>query len=206
MSRPINFDNIQATHEGEYESLPAGAYCCAITNVTDNASKEYYAIEVDITVGEHEGYYSDDFYKDKPWAHQLILSYKETALPMLKGRLETITACNPGFDALSAVGAERYDMLKDKAVGVVFREEEYFDKKTGEFKLGSARPYRLCTLQDIEDGKNKEPKPKMLDEKGKVDALTRAGIPNPKAWLLEHGKDSNSAQAATYSVDADVPF
>ena len=207
--RPLNLDNVKAVVEGEYSTLPAGAYACVINDVKDNEKKEYLTVLFDITVGEHEGYFSEDFYKDKPWAHQMILSYKDTALGMLKGRLETITACNPGFDAVAAINAGRFDMLKDKAVGIVFRQEEYFDKKTEEFKLGSPRAFRFCTLQDIEDGKNTDPKPHMLDEKGKIDALERAGIANPKGWLLEHDDSfAGSANVVTAAAtdDSDLPF
>lgn len=205
--RPLNLDSVKASHEGEFASLPSGAYACKITSVEDKPAKEYLDVIFDIIVGEHAGFFSDDFYKDKPWAHHMILSYKETALPMLKGRLETISECNTGFDAVAAINAGQEQMLVDKVVGVVFRQEEYYDKKTDEFKLGSPRPFRFCTTQDIQDGKNKNPKPRMLDEKGKVDALKRAGINNPKSWLLDH-EDGAPAAAVTAapSDDSDIPF
>ena len=174
--RQLNLNSIKAKAEGDFKNITPGAYACIITEVKDNENKEYLDALFDIQVGEFEGYYSSDFYKDKPWAHHMILSYKENALPIFKGRMETITKCNTGFDAVAALDAGQYKMLEGKVVGIVFREEEYFDKKTSEFKLGGARAFRFCTTEDIQEGKNASPKSKMLDHKGKIDALKRAGV------------------------------
>lgn len=207
--RALNLSNIKAQVEGDFPTLAPGAYVCQITDVEDFESKEYLRVLVDIMLGEHEGYFAGDFYKDKPWAHSIMLSYKESALGMLKGRLETISACNTGFDAVAAIEGGRYDMLKGKVVGVVFREEEYYDKKADEFKLGSARPDRLCTTQDIQDGKNANPAPKMLKDADKRAALDRAGI-DPDRWFADKERQKAipaevRAMAAT-ATDTDLPF
>lgn len=212
--RQLNLNSIKAQTEGDFKNITPGAYACIITEVTDNENKEYLDALFDIQVGEFEGYYSSDFYKDKPWAHHMILSYKEKALPIFKGRMETITKCNTGFDAVAALDAEQYKMLEGKVVGIVFREEEYFDKKTSEFKLGGARAFRFCTTEDIQEGKNASPKPKMLDHKGKIDALRRAGVASneddAEEWLDEYESDkaasaANSTDTST-TTDDDIPF
>lgn len=212
--RQLNLNSIKAQTEGDFKNITPGAYACIITEVTDNENKEYLDALFDIQVGEFEGYYSSDFYKDKPWAHHMILSYKEKALPIFKGRMETITKCNTGFDAVAALDAGQYKMLEGKVVGIVFREEEYFDKKTSEFKLGGARAFRFCTTEDIQEGKNTSPKPKMLDRKGKIDALKRAGVASneddAEEWLDEYESDkaasaANSTDTST-TTDDDIPF
>lgn len=212
--RQLNLNSIKAQTEGDFKNITPGAYACIITEVTDNENKEYLDALFDIQVGEFEGYYSSDFYKDKPWAHHMILSYKEKALPIFKGRMETITKCNTGFDAVAALDAGQYKMLEGKVVGIVFREEEYFDKKTSEFKLGGARAFRFCTTEDIQEGKNASPKPKMLDHKGKIDALRRAGVASneddAEEWLDEYESDkaasaANSTDTST-TTDDDIPF
>lgn len=212
--RQLNLNSIKAQTEGDFKNITPGAYACIITEVTDNENKEYLDALFDIQVGEFEGYYSSDFYKDKPWAHHMILSYKEKALPIFKGRMETITKCNTGFDAVAALDAGQYKMLEGKVVGIVFREEEYFDKKTSEFKLGGARAFRFCTTEDIQKGKNTSPKPKMLDRKGKIDALKRAGVASneddAEEWLDEYESDkaastANSTDTST-TTDDDIPF
>ena len=174
--RPINLTNIVEKAEGEFNRLKPGAYACIITNVEDVPDKEYLRVLVDIVAGEYKGYFSDEFYDDKPFAHSVIMSYKESAQGMLKGRLHVITDCNPGFDAEAAINAGKEQMLAGKAVGVVFREEEYYDKKTGDFEMGSARPCRLCRLTELEEPKNADPMPKMLNESQKRAALERAGV------------------------------
>ena len=212
--RQLNLNSIKAKTEGDFKNITSGAYACIITEVNDNENKEYLDALFDIQVGEFEGYYSSDFYKDKPWAHHMILSYKENALPIFKGRMETITKCNTGFDAVAALDAGQYKMLEGKVVGIVFREEEYFDKKTSEFKLGGARAFRFCTTADIQEGKNANPKPKMLDHKGKIDALKRAGVASneddAEEWLDEYESDkaasaANSTDTST-TTDDDIPF
>lgn len=204
--RPLNLDNVKATYDGDFTTLPAGAYVCQITGITDQEDKEYIDVVFDIIMGEYEGYFSDDFYKDKPWAHHMILSYKEKALGMLKGRLEVISACNTGFDAVAAVNAGHYEMLNGKVVGVLMRAEEYYDKKSDEFKLGSPRAYRFCTTQDIQDGKNANPEPKMLDHAGKVSALNRAGIYDAESWLEDREKADATPVSTVDASDIDTPF
>lgn len=212
--RQLNLNSIKAKAEGDFKNITPGAYACIITEVTDKENKEYLDVLFDIQVGEFEGYFSSDFYKDKPWAHHMILSYKEKALPIFKGRMETIAKCNTGFDAVAALDAGQYKMLEGKVVGIVFREEEYFDKKTFEFKLGGARAFRFCTTADIQEGKNANPKPKMLDHDGKIDALMRAGVASneddAEDWLAEYENDNAAPAAsstnASTTTDDDIPF
>ncbi len=211
--RQLNLNSIKAKAEGDFKNITPGAYACIITELTDNEDKHYLEVLYDIPVGEFECYYSSDFNKDKPWAHHMILSYKEKALPIFKGRMEAITECNTGFDAVAALDAGQYKMLEGKVIGIVFREEEYFDKKTSEFKLGGARAFRFCTTKDIQEGKNANPKPKMLDHAGKIDALKRAGINDAEEWLDEYENNNVASTTAplnhtsvSTATDDDIPF
>ena len=194
--RPINLSNIAEKAEGEFNRLKPGAYPCTIMSVEDVPDKEYLRVLVDIVAGEYKDYFSAEFYADKPFAHSLIFSYKDTALGMLKGRLHVISDCNPGFDAEAAFNAGKEQMLVGKAVGVVFREEEYYNKKEGEFQLGSARPDRLCRLDELDREKNANPKPKMLNESQKRAAMERAGVRQAAGTVVSAADD--------YSDD--IPF
>ena len=171
--RNVNWGSVDAKSEGEFARIEPGAYVGCIGSMEDFPSKEYVQMLFDIIEGPHKGYFSDGFYADKPWAHSMILSYKDTALGMLKGRFQTIEACNPGFDPFAAWDAGRLDMFAGRKVGLVFREEEYWDKKTEEFKLGGARCFRICKLDEVPTMST--PKPKMLSDSDKVQALVRAG-------------------------------
>lgn len=195
--KPIDLNNVVESAEGGFNRLKPGAYPCAIMKVEDVPDKEYLRVLVDIVAGEYKDYFSADFYADKPFARSMIFSYKETALPMLKGRLHVITDCNPGFDAEAAIFSGKEQLLVGKAVGVVFREEEYYDKKTGEFKMGSARPDRLCRLDELDLDKNANPKPKMLSDQRKREAMERAGT-RP----VGGGKTVKSSDI----YDDDIPF
>lgn len=173
--RKIDFDNVEASVEGSYRQLPPGAYTCVIMGAEDVSDRQYVRMLVDIIDGEYKDYFSDKFYRDKPWAHQMVLSYKDTALGMLKGRLQTISECNPGFDSEAAWNGGNLAMFVGKAVGVVFRQEEYYDEKSGEFKMRPARPDRFCKLDELEEPKNAHPEPKMMkdEEKRRLAATSR---------------------------------
>lgn len=174
--RSINWNSVTSSNDGgDYERLEPGAYVCAITEMRDVPGKEYVQMLFDIAEGPHKGYFSDSFYSDKPWAHNLIMSYKDTALGMLKGRLETIQSCNPGFDPFAAWDAGRLELFVGRKVGVVMREEEYFDRRGETFKLGSPRCFRLCKLEDVTSGKYAEVKARYLDVDAKRAALERVG-------------------------------
>ena len=199
--RPINLTNIAEKAEGEFNRLKPGAYPCTIMSVEDVPEKSYMWVLVDIVAGEYKNYFSDDFYKDKPFAHRLCFSYKndDKVLGMLKGRLHVISDCNPGFDAEAAINAGKEQMLVGKAVGVVFREEEYYDAKEGAFKLGSARPDRLCRLDEMDQEKNANPTPRMLTEAKKREAMERAG-----ASAARTGGPAVVKASDVY--DDDIPF
>ena len=198
--RSVNFNEVEATAEGStYQQLPAGAYVCSIIAMEDFADKKYVRMMVDIIQGEHANYFSDKFYADKPWSHSIVLSYKDKALGMLKGRLQTIAGCNPGFDPEAAWNAGNLNMFVGKAVGVVFRAEEYLDKKTGEFKIGSPRPDRMCLLTDLMDPKNADPLPKTLKDEAKRQMLKDAGF----SPVLDKSGDA-APQVDLYAED--VPF
>ena len=126
--RKLNWNNIQATADGEYSSLPAGPYVARIVDMVDNEQKEYVELVWDIAEGEHAGRYSDEWGQQHPYAHHLFLSYKETALGMLKGRLESIEKSNPGFDPFAAWDAGRLDMFKGRLLGINLQEEEYLTR------------------------------------------------------------------------------
>ena len=204
--KPINWGSVNASTEGDFQRLEPGAYVATITSLDDVPAREYATMLFDIAEGPHAGYFQDSFYADKPWAHNLTLSYKDTALGMLKGRLETIQACNPGFDPFAAWDAGRLDMFVGRKVGVVLREEEYWNKNTEEFKLGSPRCYRLCKLEDVKSGKYADVKPKYLDADGKRKALERAGYGEYEIDRIITADTTKAVGGAASTMTDDIPF
>lgn len=158
--RSFNWNSIQSSSDGGFTPLPAGPYVARIVNMLDNESREYVEVIFDIAEGEHAGYYSDEWGKSHPYAHHFFLSYKDSALGMLKGRLEAIAKSNPGFDPFAAWDAGRLDIFANRLVGVNLQEEEY-ERNDGE--IGTR--LTVCQVVDaqlVRDGKVKPREKKTL--------------------------------------------
>lgn len=161
--KSLNWNNIQAKVDGEFERLPAGPYVARIIDATDKPEKEYVELLWDIAEGPKTGYYDDSWGQAHPYAHNLILSYKDKALGMLKGRLEAIAASNNGFDPFAAWDAGRLDMFKGRLIGINLQEEEY-ERNDGE--IGTR--LNVCAVMDaqkVRDGLVKTRDKKTLDGK-----------------------------------------
>lgn len=158
--RSVNWNNITASGDGGFTPLPAGPYVARIVNMLDYESREYVEVVFDIAEGEHAGYYSDDWGKSHPYAHHFFMSYKDSALGMLKGRLEAIAKSNPGFDPFAAWDAGRLDIFANRLVGVNLQEEEY-ERNDGE----TGTRLNVCQVVDaqmVRDGKVKPREKKAL--------------------------------------------
>lgn len=161
--RSVNWSSVQASSDSGFTPLPAGPYVARITEMTDFPSREYVEVVYDIAEGEHAGYYSDDWGKSHPYAHHFFLSYKDSALGMLKGRLEAIAASNPGFDPFAAWDAGRTDMFVRRIVGINLQEEEY---RRNDGEVGTR--LNVCQIVDaqrVRDGNVKAREKKTLDGK-----------------------------------------
>lgn len=153
--RSINWNNVQASSDGGFTPLPAGPYVARITEAIDNPSREYVEVVFDIAEGEHAGYYSDDWGRSHPYAHHFFMSYKESALGMLKGRLEAIAASNPGFDPFAAWDAGRLDIFVGRLVGINLQEEEY-RRNDGE----TGTRLKVCQIVDAQRVRDDKVKPR----------------------------------------------
>ena len=173
--KSLNWNNIQATADGEFERLPAGPYVARIIEATDKPDKEYVELLWDIAEGPKTGYYDDSWGQSHPFAHRLVLSYKDTALGMLKGRLEAIAASNPGFDPFAAWDGGRVDMFRGRLIGINLQEEEY-ERNDGE--IGTR--LNVCAVMDaqkVRDGLVKTRDKKTLDGKPAQKSTQPAAAP-----------------------------
>lgn len=184
----INWGTIEAKQDGDFERLPAGAYVCAITGAEDYPAKQYVVITLDIMDGPH----AEEF-KNSQYPPKIYLSYKDNALPMTKGRLETIQADNPGFDAMAAFNGNPRLLVSRKA-GVLFRDEEYVSR-TGDVRT-SAKPYRIVSVADVRAGKLKTPKPKLLTDEEVAQ----------KGGHREQAAAQVGASSTTQVDEEDIPF
>lgn len=155
----LNWNDINESNEGSYERIEPNGYVCVITAMEDVPDKQYIRLGYDIAEGEHQGFYSDDFYADKPWAHSVAMSYKETAYGMLKSRLNRIQESNAGFDPFQAFDADNWGAFIGKQFGALLGEEEY--EKNGEIKT-SIKLRSFKSVADIKSGNFEIPKLKKL--------------------------------------------
>jgi hypothetical protein len=200
--RKINFESIDEAVEGGFDTLPAGNYVCRITGAEDVADKEYVRVLVDVAEGDKRGFFEDKYYADKPYTHNIILSYKEAALNFLKGRLHVVTDCNPGFDAEAAFNGDEsgLSLFLGKAVGVCFGEEEY-ENKEGDVRT-SVRPDHFVRIAEIRDGSAKPARHKTLD--GKYLSLEEAEQDAARAkGYAQRRKENTEKHTETYD---DIPF
>lgn len=161
--RKLDWSNIQASSDGGFEALPAGAYVAKITDAIDNEPRQYVEVIFDIAEGPKAGYYSDEFGKSHPYTHHFFMSYKQTALGMLKGRLEAIQKSNPGFDPFAAWDAGRLDIFKNRLVGINLQEEEY-ERRDG--SIGTRLSVcQIVDAQQVREGKVKARPKKELQGK-----------------------------------------
>ncbi len=159
--RNVDWGSVTATADGGDFKRPApGGYVVRLVSLVDNDAKEYVEAIFDIAEGEFTNYYSDDWGQSHPYAHHFFISYKDTALGMLKGRLEAIKASNPGFDPFAAWDAGRLDMFANRLVGINLQEEEY--EYNGEVKT-RLNVCQVVRVQDVRDGKVKPKDTKKLD-------------------------------------------
>lgn len=161
--RHVNWGNVSASSDGDFERLEPGPYVAKVVTMTDKPEKEYVELVYDIAEGPRAGFYSDDWGLQHPYAHHVFLSYKDKALGMLKGRLEAIQASNPGFDPFAAWDAGRLDMFAGRIFGINIQEEEY-ERSDGE----TGTRLNVCQVvpaQDVRDGKVKTRSKKTLDGK-----------------------------------------
>lgn len=183
-----DYNNASAsTGGGDFQRMPAGGYVARIQAVRTRGEdygrvidypeeKMYIKLIYDIAEGDFAGKYSDEYWSgaDKDYGHQIYLSWKN--MGAFKGNIQAIEESNPGFDAMAAFTADRYELFIGKLVGIVLGEEEY-RANDGSIKTRFGFP-RLKSVQDIRDGKFKVPPLKTLDGAAPSTAPAKAAEQN----------------------------
>ena len=170
MQKPSDFETAQAA--GNYEVLPVGTYKCKIMKaeaLTSSNGKEFLKISYDINDGEHKEYfkkkYQNDTRMDKKWSGVwtlFTLDYNGNTNRYFKGLITSVEASNKNFK----FDFDKPELLKDKLVGIVMREEE-FEGQTGEI-LTAVKAFRACSYDSTEE--QTLPKKKEI-KKNQVDSL-----------------------------------
>ena len=138
-----NWNDIQAA--GSNERPGAGGYVCIIRKVTDDPTKEQLRIEYDIAEGPFKNYAADTAERSGWWPLDTVKSYKAKALPFFKAFIEAVEQTNSGYS-----WAWKEQTLVGKGVGIVLREEEYYNKND-QLKT-RLKPYEFMPVARIRGG------------------------------------------------------
>lgn len=170
MKKISGYDKIQES--GSFKKLPVGGYIVKILSAIDVPEKEYLRLSFDIAEGPNKGFfaeeYKNDTREDKKWpnAGTFVRSYKEKALPMMKGFTTAVEKSNKNY-------TWNFDesTLKGKLVGLVIGEEEFLNS-SGKMRT---RTYvnSVRSVDIIREGKFEVPELKKLSA-DKVAASTPA--------------------------------
>ena len=170
MKKISGYDKIQES--GSFKKLPVGGYVVKILNATDVPDKEYLRLSFDIAEGPNKGFFAEEYKnntrEDKKWpnAGTFVRSYKEKALPMMKGFTTAVEKSNKNY-------TWNFDesTLKGKLVGLVIGEEEFVNS-SGKMRT---RTYvnAVRSVDIIREGKFEVPELKKLSA-DKVAASTPA--------------------------------
>lgn len=179
MSKNTNWTEVSAA--GGSNMIPAGGYVAKITSVEDVESKEYLKFTYDIAEGEHAGFFANE---KRPYTHQFIRSYKDTAANFMRQFLDCVEASNNGF-TLAGWNNNPYDLI-NKFVGVVIQREDY----TNESGEDRAR-MNVVSFAPVDDIRN-----------------NRYVLPDPEDNRKEKTAEQQQPMTtdAVSIYDADIPF
>jgi len=166
------YEAAQESSGGSMTQMLPGAYVLRVQAVRTEGNtssghwtsdeKQYVQLVYDVAEGEFAGKYSDDYFMDasgridpdKDYMHVHYLSWKNYGY--LKKQLRVLTECNPGFDALAAFEADKWELFVGKKFGAVLDGEvDTNDRGYDRWKL---RVGDLITLDQIKRGEYREPK------------------------------------------------
>lgn len=199
MKKISGYDKIQ--EGGSFKKLPVGGYVVKILDATDVPEKEYLRISFDVAEGEHKGFFAEEYKNDardgKKWpnAGTFIRSYKEKALPMLKGFTTAVEKSNKDYS---------WDFdektLKNKIVGLVLGEEEFVNN-SGKLRT---RTYvsAVRSVDVIREGKFEIPELKKLDATKVSNANKQETFVDPFAAQSNETVSNPFDNAATPTEDS----
>ena len=191
----IDFDSVQEIKcgRGAVRHIPSGGYVCTITSAELKTTKngdEALVICYDILEGEFAGFFSQDFYANKPFKHNdyIVFGKSEESLGVAKGKLNRIAESNSTsfakFDPFSPVNSGHPELFVGKHVGLVLQERlcTYNGRDQHEVKVAWYE-----NVADIKAGKFKVPE--TIDDRVKQQATAQG-----------------AGQAGAGIYDEEIPF
>lgn len=169
MIRPNDYD--KTTAAGDYRKLPAGGYVCKVVKATEERTKSglpMLKVAIDIAQGEYANFYKDayaaDTRQDKKWpaggTAYIVSQFNDGRTnPVFKAFCTSVEESN-GMEL--SWGTDFGPQLKNKAVGIIFREEEYLNNDNA--VRVSVKPYGYRSVEVIRNGMYQVPEIKRIDE------------------------------------------
>lgn len=178
MEKPSDYENVQPI--SDFETLAPGGYKCKILKVEElkaSNDKTYLKVSFDIVEGEKTDFYKKryqaDTREDKKWGGVLtifVLDFEGKTNRYLKTLITCAEASNTNFKFDWA----HPENLKDKKIGIVFREEEFVD--TFGTVRTATKPFRACVYDKTEEAKI--PNKKILPQQGEAFESTEIASDN----------------------------
>lgn len=155
MEKPSDYEDTQII--GDYEVLEPGAYKCKILKVEELKSsndKDYLKVSFDIVEGEKKEFYKKKYQSDtrenKKWGGVLTVFVKD-----FEGKtnryFKTLISSSETSNANFKFDWAQPQCLKDKKVGIVFREEEFVG--TDNQIHTCVKAFRACSYDKTEETK-----------------------------------------------------
>ena len=168
MEKPSDYENVQPI--SDFETLDPGAYKCKILKAEElvaSNQKTYLKISFDIVEGEKVDFYKkryqSDTREDKKWGGVLVVFVKDFE-DKTNRYLKTLITCAEASNNNFKFDWDHPECLKDKKIGIVFREEEFED--TFGATRSATKPFRACVYDKTEE--TKIPNKKSLPTKGEA--------------------------------------
>ena len=203
------YADAEATQGGGFRQVTPGAYVLRVVDVlteweeydsdfggkmahhtrtgpADAGGEDRVKLVYDIAEGELAGEYSRDYYMDggrpaanKAWMHWC--DYQWSNLGKLKNFNEVLAACNPGFDPMAALTADRWEMFQGRTFGAVLNgtvktNDNGYDDWTCRCSA------QIITAQQVRDGDFRPPR--VTDRRTKP-----AGVERPAAAADPYGEE-----------------
>lgn len=152
-----DYKNVKA-NTGDFVRLPAGGYVAQITAVEyKEGDKPFLECTFDIAEGEYKGFYSDDWGKEHPYAHQFRQYQTPKSEGAFKGFLHNIDASNGTDFVKSTENTGRLDEreLVGKYIGLVIGYRERVTDRGEVREVSYVNKYR--TVDGIRNGRYKVP-------------------------------------------------
>lgn len=125
----IDWSNIEENKgAGGIQTLPSGAYVCAVTGASYETSKKgdpMLTLLFDIADGPYRGFFSGDFFANKPFRHSDRLMLAGKGLGFTKHKLHCLADWNPGLKPTALIDTDQTAPFVGKRCCLLIQERKY---------------------------------------------------------------------------------